>query len=81
MCSADVGIVTHNWIHDDEYFEPKTRPFPDFSVEKKCRNFTKIMNWLRDTGGIKDLGAKFPMARPAGTPLVLGKGYTVIMSN
>lgn len=77
MCNADVGIITHNWVHDDDYFEPKTRPFPDFSIEKKCRNFTKVMDWLRNKGGIRDLASKFPMAYPGQVPIVSGKGYAI----
>lgn len=75
MCNADVGVVTHNWIHDERYSEPKARPFPDFSTNKKCRNFDGVMDRLQSEGGVKDLAKKFPMEYPAGATLVSGGGY------
>ncbi|KAH8171035.1 hypothetical protein LIA77_09816 [Sarocladium implicatum] len=76
MCAADVGIITHYWLHDEDYADPKTRPFPDFSVEEKCRDFDGIMEWLRSVGGIKDLATKMPIFRPEGVPFSLHRGYT-----
>jgi hypothetical protein len=75
MCTADVGVISHYWLHDAAYSDPKTRPFPDFSVEKKCRDFEGIMKWLREKG-IKGLGAKFPMQHPEGAPVTTGRGYS-----
>jgi hypothetical protein len=75
MCSADVGIITHNWVHSEKLQEPKTRPFPDFNVVKKCRDFDAILDWVRETG-VKDVHGKFPKLRhPAGVPIVPGDGY------
>lgn len=41
MCNAHVDVVTYNWI-DGQHL-----PFPDFSIEKKCRNYDVIMEWHR----------------------------------
>ncbi|KAK0620810.1 hypothetical protein B0T14DRAFT_431761 [Immersiella caudata] len=75
MCSADVGIITHNWVHDERYSEPKTRAFPDFGANKMCRNFDAVMDWLREKGGIRDFASKFPMKHPPGAPVIQGEGY------
>ncbi|KAI1844709.1 hypothetical protein JX266_009165 [Neoarthrinium moseri] len=76
MCNADVGIVTHQWVHDDAYSDPKTRPFPDFDVVKKCRDFDRVMHWLRHGGGVENLAEKLPMDYPGGTPVINAQGYT-----
>ncbi|KAM7184700.1 protein of unknown function (DUF3328) domain containing protein [Naviculisporaceae sp. PSN 640] len=75
MCNADVGIITHNWVRDERYDGPKIRAFPDFSVQKTCRDFDGIMEWLREKGGVKDFEKKFPMEYPSGAPIVEGEGY------
>ncbi|KAK4447006.1 hypothetical protein QBC34DRAFT_427803 [Podospora aff. communis PSN243] len=75
MCNADVGIITHNWVHDERYSEPKTRAFPDFGVHKMCRNFDAVMGWLREKGGVRDFASKFLMKYPPGAPVVQGEGY------
>jgi len=77
MCNADVGIITHNWIYDEKYSDPKTRPFPDFSVEKKCRDFDSILRWLEEDGGVKKFSSKFPMEYPPGAFVLPGDGYSV----
>lgn len=50
LCNADVGVVTHNWVHNEAYFEPKTRPYPEFNTFKMCRDFDALMAWLREKG-------------------------------
>ena len=42
MCIADPGILTLNWIDEADY------PFPDFSVNKQCRNFEALMDWQQE---------------------------------
>lgn len=75
MCSADVGIITHNWVHVERLKEPKTRPYPDFNVVKQCRDFDGLLGWVREKG-VKDVHEKFPKLRyPGGTPIVPGDGY------
>jgi hypothetical protein len=39
MCNANLDVITYNWI-DGEHL-----PFPDFSVNHKCRNWDTIMDW------------------------------------
>lgn len=62
MCNADVGVITQSWVRNEAYKNPKTRPFPDFNIEKKCRDFDAVMHWLREEGGgVKDLVSKLPI--------------------
>ena len=75
MCSADVGIITHNWVHNEKLNDPKTRPFPDFNVVKKCRDFDALLGWVREKG-VKDVHARFSkLMYPTGAPIVPGDGY------
>ncbi|KDN60246.1 hypothetical protein CSUB01_11550 [Colletotrichum sublineola] len=39
MCSADVDIVPHRWVEEDEV------PFAQFGITKKCRNFNNLRQW------------------------------------
>lgn len=75
MCSADVGIVTHNWVRNEKLSDPKTRPFPDFGVNKMCRDFDSLLDWVR-INGVQDVHAKVSRLRhPPGAPIVPGDGY------
>ncbi|KAL9046804.1 MAG: hypothetical protein Q9214_000457 [Letrouitia sp. 1 TL-2023] len=42
MCNADTTMTTMTWL------ETQQRPFPDFSVNKKCRDFDAIVRWRDD---------------------------------
>lgn len=42
MCSADTGIFSYVWV------EGYPRPFPDFSVYHKCRNFDVVLDWAKE---------------------------------
>lgn len=42
MCSANADVVTGVWMDGQKY------PFPDFSVNKKCRNFEQLWEWNED---------------------------------
>ncbi|MCJ1300462.1 hypothetical protein MMC08_003259 [Hypocenomyce scalaris] len=42
MCKADVDIVTHRWL------DVRLHPFPDFNVQKRCRDFDAILKWQED---------------------------------
>lgn len=47
MCSADVGIITHNWIYNELWpGEEKIRLGPDFNIQKQCRNFDSLLDWM-----------------------------------
>ncbi|KUJ06686.1 uncharacterized protein LY89DRAFT_602677, partial [Mollisia scopiformis] len=39
MCGASTDMITLNWIEEAEY------PFPDFGVNKQCRDFEAVMEW------------------------------------
>jgi len=39
MCSADVGIVTYEWVRGFKV------PYPNFNTKHQCRNFDKILAW------------------------------------
>ena len=42
MCKADVDIVTHRWL------DVRLHPFPDFNIQKKCRDFETILRWQEE---------------------------------
>ncbi|KAL8852519.1 MAG: hypothetical protein Q9221_002643 [Calogaya cf. arnoldii] len=42
MCDADAGILTYVWAKGHRM------PFPDFSVQHKCRDFDALKNWVVD---------------------------------
>ncbi|KAI4162778.1 MAG: hypothetical protein LQ342_003665 [Letrouitia transgressa] len=39
MCHADVSTITHNWV------QGQIHPFPDFGINKKCRDFEAILKY------------------------------------
>lgn len=39
MCSASVDLITHRWLDVQQH------PFPDFNINKKCRNFEDVLEW------------------------------------
>jgi hypothetical protein len=39
MCSASVDVITHRWL------DVQKHPFPDFNIQKKCRNFEDVLAW------------------------------------
>lgn len=75
MCNADVGVISHNWVHNERISEPKTRPMPDFNMMKKCRDFDKLLDWARERG-VKDLPKRWPQLKyEPGMVVVPGDGY------
>lgn len=76
MCSADVGIITHNWIHNELFpTDPKTRVFADFNSVKKCRDFDSILDWAQKHG-LKKTTANFGNLKwEPGMEIVPGDGY------
>ncbi|KAI6914407.1 hypothetical protein KC318_g192 [Hortaea werneckii] len=48
MCSATADIITQPWV------EGQLHPFPDFNVNKKCRDFDTLLNWHEATM-VKDM--------------------------
>ncbi|KAI6804059.1 hypothetical protein KC363_g6449 [Hortaea werneckii] len=43
MCSATADIITQPWV------EGQLHPFPDFNVNKKCRDFETLLSWHEAT--------------------------------
>ncbi|KAK3180940.1 hypothetical protein K4F52_007754 [Lecanicillium sp. MT-2017a] len=43
MCSATADVITQPWV------EGQAHPFPDFSINKKCRDFDAILDWHERT--------------------------------
>lgn len=39
MCHADADIITYQWMDTQKF------PFPDFSINRKCRNFHDLLRW------------------------------------
>lgn len=75
MCTADVGIIQHNWVYNGKLTEPQTRPFPDFSTEKTCRDFDAILKWATSRS-VSDLSSKWHALRiPDGAHVIAGDGY------
>ncbi|KAK6354997.1 hypothetical protein TWF696_004124 [Orbilia brochopaga] len=42
MCQATLDVVTLNWV------ETQRRPFPDFSVNKQCRDYSVLQRWQQE---------------------------------
>ena len=58
MCNADASMTTHTWLETQE------RPFPDFSINRKCTDFDALKRWRDDNAlGIKKAGT---IKRPEG---------------
>ena len=75
MCSADAGIIQHNWVRSEKVSEPKIRPFPDFNTVKMCRNFDALLDWARERS-VSDFRKKWASLRiPPGTPFRADDGY------
>ncbi|KAG9238953.1 hypothetical protein BJ875DRAFT_491967 [Amylocarpus encephaloides] len=38
-CDFSTDMITHNWMETQDY------PFPDFAINKKCKDHSKILEW------------------------------------
>jgi Domain of unknown function (DUF3328). len=45
MCNADTGTYGYKYVKGLEY-----RPYPDFSMPHKCRNFDAVLEWTNRAG-------------------------------
>lgn len=59
MCSANADIITNVWV------EGQLHPFPDFNVNKKCRNYDALVDWHHRTQ-VTDMDNYLAMRRPKG---------------
>ncbi|EED14756.1 conserved hypothetical protein [Talaromyces stipitatus ATCC 10500] len=74
MCNADTTMTTYSWIETQE------RPFPDFSVNKKCIDFDTLVRWRDDNAlDFEDAGM---IRRPPGAyEVAVSEIYWQIMGN
>ena len=49
MCDAGVDVITQVWV------ESQIHPFPDFSINRKCRNFDALLDW-QDKNKVEEEG-------------------------
>lgn len=59
MCAATLDVVTQPWVHS------QLHPFPDFSINKKCRDFGAILGWHEKTM-VDDMEAYAALRMPEG---------------
>ncbi|TVY55679.1 hypothetical protein LCER1_G004693 [Lachnellula cervina] len=38
-CDFSTDMITHNWMATQKF------PFPDFSINKKCKDHSKLLEW------------------------------------
>ncbi|EQL00131.1 hypothetical protein G6O67_006634 [Ophiocordyceps sinensis] len=63
MCGATADIITQPWVESQDH------PFPDFSINKRCRDFAAILDWHERTM-ISDIDKFGTLKMPPGhTPL------------
>ncbi|KAF2111301.1 hypothetical protein BDV96DRAFT_582848 [Lophiotrema nucula] len=46
MCRGDTELVTFQYVSEEWY--PNPRPNPDFLVERKCRNWDQLVEWVSE---------------------------------
>lgn len=72
MCHADLEIVTFNKV------KGTLGPFPDFSVQQKCRNFGEVLEWKEGRQvNVSDEEWKEILVTPEGIRALQRKGRTV----
>ena len=42
MCAANTDPFVHYWVDVNE------EPFPDFSIERKCQDFSAVLQWQEE---------------------------------
>jgi hypothetical protein len=60
MCNADTTMTTMTWLETQE------RPWPDFSVNKKCVDFDTLVRWRYENA--LTLSQAGLVRRPPGAP-------------
>lgn len=59
MCSANGDIITNVWV------ETQDHPFPDFNVNKRCRDYNAFVDWHHENQ-IEDMEKYSQMRIPEG---------------
>lgn len=57
ICHGDISIVTFDWV------EGQCDPYPNFHVNRECRNWDSIFQWAKDHHVDRQL-----IQRPLGIP-------------
>ncbi|GAW20493.1 hypothetical protein ANO14919_099990 [Xylariales sp. No.14919] len=65
MCHADTELLTMNWIQEVDY------PFPDFSINKQCRDFETLLDWQAERA--VDMDQWMNMTKPSGVTIIPGE--------
>lgn len=58
MCHATADLITTPWV------DGQLNPFPDFNINRKCRDFSDILQWHEATA-VKDMERYKALRRPA----------------
>ncbi|KAG2419954.1 hypothetical protein HFD88_004751 [Aspergillus terreus] len=79
ICHADVDLIPHNWVHYEglnQSTRPWAEPLADFNAVKKCRDFSGLLEWARETA-IQDLPTRWKeLQYQKGRPVLDGSnGY------
>ncbi|KNG80950.1 hypothetical protein ANOM_011107 [Aspergillus nomiae NRRL 13137] len=59
QCNANTEVLTLAWVDD------RKAPWPDFSVNRKCRDFQALVNWQRENAVDPDKFDRMPIPRDA----------------
>ncbi len=71
MCRADTELVTFEYVSEERYKNP--RPNPDFMVERKCRNWDALVDWVhKHSANINDVESRQEWEAKHGPPTSFG---------
>jgi Mycotoxin biosynthesis protein UstYa len=74
LCHADADIVTYDWR------ETQPHPYPDFSINRKCRNFNDVLAY-RDAHRVS-MSKYEAMEKPKdATTIPMESGYYDLVRN
>ncbi|KAI1277741.1 hypothetical protein F5Y07DRAFT_398294 [Xylaria sp. FL0933] len=65
ICHADAELLTMNWIEEVDY------PFPDFSINKQCRDFETLLDWQAERA--VDMDQWMNMTKPRDVTIIPGE--------
>ena len=57
MCEASVDAITHRWV------DVQKHPIPDFSVNKVCRDFEAVLDYV-EAKSVDFMGIRRPVDAP-----------------
>lgn len=59
QCNANTEVLTVAWVEDHDV------PWPDFSIQRKCRSFDTILDWQRKNAVDEEKFGRMPMPKTA----------------